>query len=150
MRHISYKKGVEFSECPPSLSVDVVGKIAYLRFRRDVETIDLSTGDEQNTAYRATEYVVACDASPGLSARVAASEEVWFEASRLLASEALSGEARDKRDKLLSTSDPRALEDFPQTSAERTAWLEYRQALRGVPEQAGFPFDVTWPEAPGA
>ena len=27
-------------------------------------------------------------------------------------------------------------------------WAKYRQALRDIPEQAGFPFDVTFPEKP--
>lgn len=29
-------------------------------------------------------------------------------------------------------------------------WAAYRQALRDLPEQAGFPFNITWPEAPEA
>jgi hypothetical protein len=27
-------------------------------------------------------------------------------------------------------------------------WLEYRQALRDVPQQAGFPKEINWPERP--
>lgn len=27
-------------------------------------------------------------------------------------------------------------------------WAAYRQALRDLPEQAGFPFNIAWPEAP--
>jgi hypothetical protein len=27
-------------------------------------------------------------------------------------------------------------------------WLAYRQALRDVPSQPGFPWDITWPEEP--
>ena len=27
-------------------------------------------------------------------------------------------------------------------------WMDYRQALRDVTKQAGFPWNVTWPEAP--
>jgi hypothetical protein len=27
-------------------------------------------------------------------------------------------------------------------------WAKYRQALRDLPEQPGFPFEVTWPEEP--
>jgi hypothetical protein len=29
-----------------------------------------------------------------------------------------------------------------------TAWATYRQALRDVPSQEGFPWNVTWPETP--
>jgi hypothetical protein len=28
------------------------------------------------------------------------------------------------------------------------AWKDYRQALRDIPEQVGFPFQVTWPTRP--
>ena len=27
-------------------------------------------------------------------------------------------------------------------------WATYRQALRDVPSQSGFPHDITWPEKP--
>ena len=29
-------------------------------------------------------------------------------------------------------------------------WAAYRQALRDLPEQKGFPFNIEWPEAPDA
>ncbi len=144
MKHVSYCRGVEYAESPPSLSVDVAGGIAYLRFRRDVEAVD----GVPSTAYTATEYVVSCAAIPGLEARVGEAEAAWFEAVRALAVDALAADARAKRDALLAASDPRALMDFPQTAEQRAEWMTYRQALRNVPEQAGFPFDVTWPEAP--
>ena len=28
------------------------------------------------------------------------------------------------------------------------AWARYRQALRDLPQQPGFPFDIRWPEKP--
>ena len=32
--------------------------------------------------------------------------------------------------------------------AKQKAWVEYRQALLNVPQQEGFPFDITWPTPP--
>lgn len=29
-------------------------------------------------------------------------------------------------------------------------WARYRQALRDLPEQAGFPLEIEWPVAPGS
>ena len=29
-------------------------------------------------------------------------------------------------------------------------WAQYRQALRDLPEQDGFPFSIVWPSAPGS
>jgi len=34
------------------------------------------------------------------------------------------------------------------STADKTAWATYRTALRNVPAQAGFPWTITWPEAP--
>ena len=34
------------------------------------------------------------------------------------------------------------------STADKTAWATYRQALRDVPAQAGFPWEITWPDAP--
>lgn len=50
-----------------------------------------------------------------------------------------------ERDHLLSLSDWTQLPDAP---TDKAAWAVYRQALRDVPAQAGFPHDVTWPTKP--
>jgi len=34
------------------------------------------------------------------------------------------------------------------TPEKQSEWVTYRQALRDIPEQAGFPNDVVWPTAP--
>jgi hypothetical protein len=31
---------------------------------------------------------------------------------------------------------------------EKAAWHVYKQALRDIPEQKGFPFAIIWPVAP--
>ena len=50
---------------------------------------------------------------------------------------------RAERDSRLAASDTMALAD-----RITDAWRTYRQALRNVPAQAGFPTDVTWPIEP--
>jgi hypothetical protein len=54
---------------------------------------------------------------------------------------------RKQRNALLTQSDWTLLPDAPVNAA---AWASYRQALRDVPAQLGFPFEVTWPAAPSA
>ena len=51
-----------------------------------------------------------------------------------------------ERNRLLVRSDWTQLPDVP--LATKTAWAEYRQALREVPEQPGFPTEITWPTPP--
>jgi hypothetical protein len=55
---------------------------------------------------------------------------------------------RSKRDKMLQECDYTQTLDYPATDAERSAWAAYRQALRDVPTQEGFPNDVVWPTIP--
>lgn len=60
-----------------------------------------------------------------------------------------AAEARAKRNYLLGESDVMVLPDYPHADeAARLAWLDYRQALRQVPEQTGFPENINWPERP--
>jgi len=54
---------------------------------------------------------------------------------------------RAERGRLLHISDWTQLVDTP-LGNKRTAWETYRQALRDIPQQAGFPFDVVWPTPP--
>lgn len=58
--------------------------------------------------------------------------------------DAKAAEARRERDRLLAETDWWAVSDRTM-SADQTA---YRQALRDIPLQAGFPTDITWPTKP--
>lgn len=52
---------------------------------------------------------------------------------------------RADRDNRLADTDWTQLADAP---VDKEAWATYRQALRDVPAQEGFPEDVVWPEIP--
>ncbi len=60
--------------------------------------------------------------------------------------EELAGIMRDYRNDLLKKSDWTQNADIPQ--ATKDMWRPYRQALRDVPQQAGFPGNIEWPTAP--
>ena len=55
-------------------------------------------------------------------------------------------EVRAQRDYLLAQTDWTQAVDVPQAIKDK--WAPYRQALRDVPQQAGFPMNVTWPTKP--
>ena len=52
---------------------------------------------------------------------------------------------RNSRTQMLKDSDWTQLAD---STVDKTAWATYRTALRDVPIQAGFPWTITWPDAP--
>lgn len=59
--------------------------------------------------------------------------------------EELAAIARGKRDTLIAETDYLVMPDYPQDVASLTAIKEYRQALRDVPVQPGFPEVIQWP-----
>lgn len=61
------------------------------------------------------------------------------EAERL---ESLANAARAKRDALIKDTDFYVLPDYPNAPQ---GIAEYRQALRDITEQSGFPHSIDWP-----
>ena len=60
----------------------------------------------------------------------------------------LAASARQKRDRLIAATDYLVTPDYP-ISDDRLAKVKiYRQALRDIPEQLGFPSSITWPDKP--
>lgn len=56
---------------------------------------------------------------------------------------------RARRDRLLADCDFTQLPDSPLTAPQRTAWAEYRAALRALPDTiATNPAAVIWPQQP--
>ncbi len=53
--------------------------------------------------------------------------------------------ARLIRNKKLAASDSEMFADRP---SDKEAWAAYRQALRDITEQQGFPFEIVWPAQP--
>lgn len=53
--------------------------------------------------------------------------------------------ARRERNQLLDVSDWTQL---PDSTADKAVWATYRQALRDLPSQAGFPLEIVWPVPP--
>ena len=62
--------------------------------------------------------------------------------------EELAREARDKRDRLLDESDWFMMPDYPAKAEDLAAMKTYRQALRDISKQDGFPSDIVWPTKP--
>lgn len=55
---------------------------------------------------------------------------------------------RDKRDNLIGETDYYLMPDYPSNPQNLEELKVYRQALRDIPKQEGFPRDVRWPDVP--
>lgn len=70
--------------------------------------------------------------------------------------EARARRLRAERDKRIDATDYLMTPDYPLADEQRAAWTAYRQALRDLPEQPGFPWlgggeddtECPWPEVP--
>jgi hypothetical protein len=81
-------------------------------------------------AYNDTGWVIVGDA-PALPTASTKAELEWERAKQLL-----------------RESDWSVLPDVPLLDFQRTAWVEYRRALRDIRLQSGFPNDIQWPSSP--
>lgn len=132
-------------------------------FRQNIEEIETEDG----TQYTADEYTLTVTDTQTLEERIANNIEAWRERAMQEDYDHVAAEIRAIRDKLLAESDKDMMLDrmgleVP-TGVSFTAWLDflkklgaavsgemarYRQALRDVPTQDGFPYDVNFPEKP--
>lgn len=104
-------------------------------------------GVEQKGGKWYTKYVLgpiftdrpATDTEPAMTA---AEQEAAYKAQK----DATQAEAvRTDRNKRLNDTDWTQVADAP---VDKAAWATYRQALRDITTQQGFPWNVVWPEQP--
>jgi hypothetical protein len=53
-----------------------------------------------------------------------------------------------QRNQLLQQSDWTQIPNTPLTAEQQQAWADYRQQLRDITSQSGYPFNVVWPTPP--
>ena len=65
-----------------------------------------------------------------------------------LEKEILSLDVRLERNKILSDTDHLIQSDYPISDEKKQEIKVYRQALRDIPQQDGFPENIVWPDKP--
>lgn len=140
-------------------------------FFDDVEEITKQTDNESETLYSYYEYPILISYRENLEVSITNDIDTWFNAAKEQFLSAKAAEIRSIRDKLLADTDKNFLIDrlnidIPE-NITATAMLEiiksffntlgesikgpmaiYRQALRDITKQPGFPLDVEFPTIP--
>lgn len=152
---------------PPALEIEQHGENAEVILRENITQEMRERGGESEGVYTYDEYRLNVPNRENLLESVQAAKEEWLEAAKRAEYDTLAAEIRAKRDKLLAQSDARMCFDrmgldIP-SETTFSAWLgflrgiatsisgewaSYRQALRDLPEQPGFPYDVEFPLPP--
>jgi len=72
----------------------------------------------------------------------------WVQADEITCASFAITDILSKRKQELFNSDWTQIPNSPLTADQQTAWATYRQALRDITKQSGYPFNIIWPSAP--
>jgi len=114
------------------------GTVYQYSMRQGVEQI----GGKWHTKYVLGPIFIDTPAIENRPAKTAAENEAAYKAMK----DADQAEnVRASRTELLKACDWTQIAD---STADKPTWATYRQALRDITAQSGFPWTVTWPDAP--
>ena len=131
-----------FAQMPPPYTVDRGGKnSAIVTFAENAEQVS-------ENEVMADVYMLEAPWTPDIMERVEANYEAWLAHAKSIDYEINAAKVRERRDALLAETDWTQAPDAPFIEEEFQAWRCYRQALRDVPQQEGFPYAVAWPDKP--
>jgi hypothetical protein len=102
---------------------------------------------ERKYPTQSPEFIGECDDDADITSE-GIIKEIDQQELQLEQSEEFNAQAnriRAQRNMMLSSCDWTQVAD---AQVNKTAWAAYRQSLRDVPEQQGFPWSVQWPSAP--
>lgn len=72
----------------------------------------------------------------------------WNKKKWVQSADFAKSEIEIKRKTLLQQSDWTQIPNNPLTVEQQQAWADYRQQLRDITSQSGYPFNVVWPTPP--
>ena len=123
---------------------------AVLRFFENVKKFTDKGEDDRPdvTGYEYDVYTLSRPHSDHLSERVAADPDAWLAFAKQQEADDLAVCVRARRDVLLVTTDRTQLPDADIAECCRDEYKAYRQRLRDIPGQPGFPYEVEWPDEP--
>lgn len=135
----------ESNVMPEEIAVEICSRgIAEVVLRENIEEQER----DGETTYTYDEYRLPVPYRDNLLDAVEQNAAEWLEKAKNAEFERLAAEIRQKRDAELTKCDWTQATDSPLSNEAKTAWAAYRQALRDLPEQEGFPYLVVFPALP--
>ena len=134
---------VECNEKRPKFEIEDLGNAFLIRLYENEKTVHRDGSDNQPeyNGYQYTTYEIIGTVPDDLNDR----ESFWASYIKDSDITETSELIRNERDRLLLSCDWAVL---PDAKTNKEKWETYRQALRDIPEQKGFPYEVTWPVPP--
>ena len=130
------KQKTHYSQKPENLEIITVGDKDLIYVRENIKKETINTDVSETVGYIADEYFMT------LPHPATGNYKEYIVAAKAMEYENLAKLARSRRDQLLSATDYLALSD--QTMPDNVKI--YRQKLRDIPLQEGFPYDIEYPQ----
>ena len=96
-------------------------------------------------------YSYETDYSPGLAAQIESNYDTWLQKAKAAEIASEGAKVRNYRDNLLNQCDLQYCNSekwAAMAEDKQKEWTAYKQALRDVPIQSGFPYSINWPTMP--
>jgi HD-GYP domain-containing protein (c-di-GMP phosphodiesterase class II) len=96
-------------------------------------------------------YELETNYSASLSAQIESNYAIWLQKAKNAEANAESEKIRNYRDELLNKCDLQHCNPEKWTAmsdSEKLAWATYKQSLRDITAQEGFPYTMNWPVKP--
>ena len=130
------KQKTHYYQQPEKMEIINVGDKDLIYVRENIEKETINTDGSETVGYIADEYFMT------LPHPATGSYKDYIVAAKAMEYENLANLARNRRNQLLSATDYLALSD--QTMPDNVKI--YRQKLRDIPLQEGFPYDIEYPQ----
>jgi len=117
---------------------------------KESKDVDGMTGQEITT-WDYEKYTLPVTNSPNLYASIESDLDKWAQTAKDYELDQEAAKIRAYRDKLLNDCDTiycNAANWALKDDAKKALWQAYKQALRDIPKQSGFPYNVTFPVFP--
>lgn len=128
---------------------DVTGQILRIVVTTDIES-QLQSGEsylegaiDDSAYYISNGVAVAIPPKPDQYSVFDFTTKQWVQNQSMAVTDVST-----KRQRLLYASDWTQIPNGPLTTTQQEAWATYRQELRDIPEQSGYPFNVIFPTPP--
>lgn len=163
------RQNVEFASRPEEVTFDYMGEVCQITLADNIQPAPASEEGEER--FTADLYTVTVTKTENIEQRVRGNVHAFLTEAKTVDAAIASKKIREQRDALLQASDAHlALDRFGITLPDNITattmltafknlieglkkliggdWAKYRQALRDLPQQPGFPYHVTWPTPP--
>lgn len=124
--------------------IEIDGEYANVLFFKNVETLPSEPDESQRYQYDLYR-IDGLKNRPSLIDAIERDVEGWISIAKETEYKKLADAVRFQRNLLLSETDWTQTADAPLDESEIERYRTYRQELRDIPEQPGFPYEVEWP-----